>query len=180
MADVGATQDGKAVIDPAIAAKLAEFDATKPIGTFTVATLPEPDASNLYRVARVSDLFGETQGVVRCLSVGTLFYWRPESSDSAKAVPLVGNLDVLPLGHSQGLRFTGAIGVGVTRNVTLLTDKGWPGCTKEMSAAGLGSILGTLNVLGTGLGTGVGLATGSYKKFMLDYSGGALSWIQLV
>lgn len=161
----------------ALAATVA---AAIPLGTFSVATLPAPTAAIVGRLAKVTDLFGDQFDTVRCCAVGSFYFWKPQSSDSARNYTLTGDMTVKPLTYPQGLRLNGSIGVSVLRKVTLDVEGGWPGCCKEISAGGLGTILGTLNVLGTGLGSGVGLLTGNYKKFMLDYSGGALAWIQIV
>lgn len=161
----------------ALAATVA---AAAPLGTFTVATLPSPVAAIVGRLAKVTDLFGDQFDTVRCCAVGSFYFWKPQSSDSARNFTLTGNMTIGTLTFPQGIRLTGSLPLGTIRNLTLDTTSGWPGCTKEISATGLGSILGTLNVLGTGLGGGVGLLTGGYKKFMLDYSGGALAWIQIV
>lgn len=163
-----------------LAALTDVVDAAKPLGTFTVATLPAPTEAIIGRLAKVTDLFGDQFDTVRCCSVGSFYFWKPSSSDSAKPFTLTGDMMVKPLTHPQAIRLNGAISLGVTRKVTLDIEAGWPGCTKEISTAGLGNILGALNVLGTGLGSGIGLLTGNYKKFMLDYSGGALAWIQIV
>lgn len=158
----------------------AKVDAAVPLGTFTVATLPAPTEPILGRLAKVTDLFGDQFDTVRCCAVGSFYFWKPQSSDSARNYTLTADMTVKPLTYPQGLRLNGSIGLSVLRKVTLDVEGGWPGCCKEISAGGLGTILGTLNVMGTGLGSGVGLLTGNYKKFMLDYSGGALAWIQIV
>jgi len=158
----------------------AQVAAAVPLGTFTVATLPAPTAAIVGRLAKVTDLFGDQFDTVRCCAVGTFYFWKPQSSDSARNFAMTADMLVKPLTYPQGLRLTGTIGLGTVRKLTLDVEGGWPGCCKEISAGGLGSILGTLNVLGSGLGSGIGLLTGAYKKFMLDYSGGALSWIQIV
>ncbi len=147
-----------------------------PLGPYTVATLPAPAASNLGRNAIVTDLFGNRYGRVRCESVGSFYFWQPQSSDSFGNVATASNVTVTPLGYAQTLNLTGSLAAGVTRTITLSTVGGWPGAIKEIhsdTTLGLGA---ALNIVGTGLGSGLSLLAGGYKKYGLDYTGTQLEW----
>jgi hypothetical protein len=180
MVDVGAMVDLHPVPDPALDQRLTAIEGVLPLGTFTVATLPAPAPEILGRLAKVSDLFGDTFDAVRCCRLGSLYYWKPASSDSARPITLVGDMVVGCLTHPQSVRLNGTIGLGTNRTIQLDPTGGWPGAVKEFSAGGLGTIVGTLNIAGAGLGSAVALLTGGYKKFVLDYSSGALAWVQLI
>lgn len=158
---------------------LTRLSSIEPLGPYTVDTLPTPNAGNLGRVATVSDLFGVRYSRCRCEMQGGLYFWQPLSSDSSGNMATGANTSVFPLKNPQSLVLTGTIALGVTREFTLETTGGWPGCVKEFRG-GLTSLLGTLNVLGTGLGSAVNLTLGGYRKFVLDVNAGALEWRQLV
>lgn len=156
------------------------ISSVAPMGPYTVATLPTPDASNLGRVATVTDLFGDRYSRVRCERVGSFYFWQPLSSDSGKAYTLTGDLAVKALTHPQSLIFSGAPGLGQTWTVTVDLTGSWPGRVVEMlSTAGV--ILGALNIAGLGLGSAVAVLAGSYRKFVVvETSPGVLGLTRLV
>lgn len=164
-----------------VAALLAQAtaDGQALLGPYVIATLPAAAGLYLNRAAIVTDLFGNTTGVVRCCLMGALYFWKPTSPSSGASYAVSGNLSVGTLSHPQSLVLTGSIGVGVNRTLTLDTTAGWPGCVKEIRG-GLSSLVGTLTILGTGLGAGVSFLISDYRRFLLDYSSGTLTWVQLV
>lgn len=165
---------------------IARVDALSILGPYTVAQLPAPSVDNLGRLAIVTDLFGNRYGRVRCERIkpatgADFYFWQPLSSDSFGEIAVAaGSNLVRPLMSPQTTRVTGAITAGVTRTISLDVAGGWPGCIKEFTNATSMGALSILNIAGTGLGSGVGLALGGYRKFGLDYVGGALTWVQLV
>ena len=133
------------------------------------------------RYARVTDYGGGIDRVLRCDfdSNSGLYFWSPTLADYGRSMPVTGNMSLPRLKTPPTLILTGSIALGVTRNVTLDTANGRPGEIQEIKG-GLTSLLGTLNLLGTGLGSGVGLLLGAYQKFVLDWQGGQLTWVRLV
>jgi hypothetical protein len=146
--------------------------------TYTVDTLPDP-SNYVDMYARVSDLFGSKRDLVLASQVGSTSFWQPVRQDYGATKTITADFTVFPLKSPNALKLTGSIGVGATRNVTLSTVGGWPGATFEVNA-GLTSLLGALNILGTGLGSGVGLLLGSYQKYFLDISSGSLQWVRIL
>lgn len=136
-------------------------------------------ASYRGKYVRVSDLYGYVDGVMRCGYDGTQYYWQPTSTDYGRDLAVTADMTITPHGHPTSFNLTGSIGLGVTRGITLSPTNGWPGAIKEFKN-GLSSLLGGLNILGTGLGSAVAIPLGGYKKFYLDNSGGTLVWRQLV
>lgn len=130
---------------------------------------------------RVSDLFGATDGVLRCGydTNSGLYFWQPTTPEYGRSMALTQNITVAPLTHPTAINLTGTIGAAITRTVTLDPTNGRPGATIELRN-NLTSILGALNILGTGLGSGLSFALSGYKKFFLDWNGSQLAWVALV
>lgn len=97
--------------------------------------------------ARVSDYGGYVDRVLRCDYFADLDYhqWVPVLAEYGRAIPLIGDMTLLPLKSPTSVVFTGTLPLGVTRSVTLSTTNGRPGEVKEIKA-GLTSLLGTLNI----------------------------------
>lgn len=131
--------------------------------------------------ARVSDYGGYVDRVLRCDFFSDVGYyqWTPTLPEYGRSMPITGDMTLWPLKSPTSIILTGTIPTATTRRVTLETTNGRPGEIKEIKA-GLTSLLGTLNILGTGLGSGVSLLLGGYQKFVLDSSGGALAWVRMV
>jgi len=147
-------------------------------GTFTVDTLP-PASSNIGKYARVADLFGGKFDLVLASSTGALTYWQPVRPTYGSApVALTSDVTILPLKMPTVIRFTGTISLGVTRNITVSTALAWPGAQQEILMTG--TILGALNILGTGLGSALSVLTGGYRKLSCEIENGALAWKQII
>lgn len=144
-----------------------------------IANFPA-NATNRGKYARVSDYAGYVDRILRCdYDSGGLYFWTPTQNEYGRSMAVTGNMSLYPLKSPSSIVLTGSIALGVTRNITLETDNGRPGEIKEIKG-GLTSLLGSLNILGTGLGSGISMLLGGYQKHVLDYSGGSLSWIRLV
>lgn len=134
------------------------------------------------KYARVNDYGGYVDRVLRCdYDSGGMYFWGPSgNTEYGRTVALTGNMTLFPLKSPTSLILTGTIGLGITREITLSTDNGRPGEIKEIAATGITSLLGGLQIAGTGILSAVGLVLGGYRKFVLDYAGGSLSWVRLV
>lgn len=139
------------------------------------------NASRRGMYARVSDYGGYVDRVLRCDYFADLDYhqWVPVLAEYGRAMPLVGDLTLFPLKSPTSVVLTGTLPLGVTRNITLSTLNGRPGEIKEIKA-GLTSLLGSLNIAGSGLGSAVSLALGGYQRYVLDSSSGTLTWVRMM
>lgn len=133
------------------------------------------------KYVRVTNYGGYVDRVLRCDFDANLnyYYWNPIQAEYGRSMAVIADMTLKRLLSPQSIVLTGSIGVGVTRNVTIDTANGRPGEIIEVRA-GLASLLGTLNILGTGLGSAVALAAGGYQKYLIDGSSGALQLIRLV
>jgi hypothetical protein len=169
-----------------LAALQAQVAGALPLGTYTVASLPTPDATNLNRLAGVTDLFGNRTTRVRCekVTIGGVdyFYWQPQSSDSAGTIDVgSANLNLGALTMPTSVNFIGSILAGVGRTVTF-ADGAFPGQVKEVRMSGSIGALGSLNLLGTGLGSGVAVLLGGYQKYVSDWTTtpGTRTWVRQI
>lgn len=148
----------------------------------TVATaLATYPAGVAYRgkYVRVSDLWGLVDGVMRCGYNGRIYYWEPTTQNTLTVpVTLTGNMTVQPLISAPIMELGGSLPALTTWNLTLGTDNLWPGAIKEVRGT-LSSLLGTLNILGTGIGSTLSLALNANKRFACIDNGSALVWRQL-
>ena len=160
----------------------AQVAGAVPLPTYTVATLPTPDASNLNRLAGVTDLFGNRTTRMRCEKItvsGTdYFYWQPQSSDSAGSVDVSAtNATIGALTMPTTITLVGNVAAAITRNVTLAPGA-YPGQIKELRMGWTIGALGSLNILG--VASAVALLAGGYSKFASNWSSGTPVWDKLV
>jgi hypothetical protein len=140
------------------------------IGTYLIDTLPAPTASMIGKYARVTDLFGEKTDLLLCSNLGTKYYWQPVRPTYAKAVVVTTatpNIPLTPLKSPSVLYITGTLGAG--RSMMLSDINAWPGASFEIAMDA--TLLGTLNIVGTGLGSGVGVLLGSRKRLFYTAEG---------
>lgn len=125
-------------------------------------------ASLLGKYARVTDLYGSADEVMRCCSNGSVHYWRPQRTDYAQAMGQDrGTVSLLPLFTPPQIRMTAALGGALT--ITPSTVNAWPGCTFDVTMTGL---LGIFSATITGLvGASIPLLTGATKRLVYDGSG---------
>lgn len=133
------------------------------------------------KYARVSDLWGAVDGVLRCGYNGRIYYWEPTTQPQLvgqMAVNGNGASTVQPLSSFPILELTGAIPLGNTFNVTAGLDFAWPGAIKEFRGS-MTTLLGALNILGTGIGSTLAMALGGNRRIGCYDNGTALVWRQL-
>lgn len=142
-----------------------------------------PNATQRGKYARVTDYAGTIDRVLRCDfdSLSGLYFWGPSGSDqSFRSMALTGDMTLAPLKSPAIVQLTGSVPTLTTRTVNLTTTYGRPGDVKTIKA-GLSSLLGTLNIAGTGLGSVVSLALGATATFGCEWDSGtsALRWVRL-
>lgn len=152
----------------------------------TVETLHDttpPAAAVRGKYARVSNYGGSIDKVLRCDfdSLSGLYFWGPSGApQSFQSVAMASNLTADPLISGDVLNLTGTVGLGVTRTVTLTTLRGRPGDVKMVRNA-LTSLVGSLNILGTGLGSGVASLLGATSSYGCQWNVATsqLEWTRL-
>lgn len=139
-----------------------------------------PSAAVRGKYARVSDYAGYIDRVFRCDydSQSGLYFYTPTSNESGRSIAVTGNMNLDPLTSPAVVNLTGSIALGATRAVTLTTTYGRPGDLKTIKG-GLSSLLGTLNIGGTGLGSLVSLGLGGTAQFVCEWDGSALKWTRI-
>lgn len=129
------------------------------IGTYTVDTKPVPSAALVGKYARITDLFSEKTDLLLCSNSGSSYYWQPVRPVYAKEMAINGAMTLTPL-KTPSVIFATA-GVNSAFNLTLSNANAWPGASFEIAMDGL---LGSLNILGTGLGSGIGVLLGARRR----------------
>lgn len=136
-----------------------------------------PDYRGKY--CRVSDLWGQADGVMRCGFNGRIHYWEPTTQNQLPGtLPVTGAQTIQPMLTTPIMELTGALPALTTWTLTLGTDNLPPGVIKEFRP-NLSSLLGTLNVAGLGLGSLVSLALGGNRRFVSMDDGSKIVWRQL-
>jgi hypothetical protein len=102
-------------------------------------------AANLYKYARVNDLWGNTNSIMICEAEGSTYYWRPTRTDYASASSAQsGTVTLTPLVTPPTLYLTGALTSNLTVNMS--ATNAWPGAQFEVISTGV------LNLFGITLG----------------------------
>lgn len=134
-------------------------------GTYTVDTLPTPSATYVNMYADVTDLFGSLRDYVRCIQVGSSFYWRPVAQTyAATAVSLAsGNYTVMALKTPPIIIANGTL--LADRTITLSTVGAYPGATVDVAFDGNLGLFGI--TIKSGVGTTLGtVISGGRKRFV--------------
>lgn len=142
-----------------------------------------PNAARRGMIARISNYGGswDSTMVVDFESVSGQHFYRPRTApQSFQTIAMTGNATVDPVISGDVLNLTGTIGLGVTRTVTLSTLRGRPGDIKTVRN-GLSTLLGGLNILGTGLGSGVASLLGATSTYGCQWNSATsqLEWTRL-
>lgn len=122
----------------------------------------------LGKYARVSDLYGATDEVMRCCMSGASYYWRPQRTDyAASQASTGGSMTLTPFVTAPQMQITGTLASAL--NLTPSSTNAWPGCTFEITMNGtLGLFLATITGL---LGGNLSLLAGSTKRLIWTGSG---------
>lgn len=126
--------------------------------------------SFLGKYARVTDLYGAADEVMRCSSNGATYYWRPQRADYAVSMTNTGGAVALtPLVTPPQIFMTS----GITSNMTITpsSTNAWPGAQFSVTVVGLIQALISVNIAGL-VGSSVPLLTGTTK--ILTYT--AAGW----
>lgn len=143
-----------------------------------LATYP---ASAEYRgkFCRTSDMWGIIDGLFRCTYNGRIYFWEPTTTPKYPGgMTLTGNATIQPMITPPIIEFGGALPALTTWTVTLGTDNLVPGVEKEFRG-GLSSLLGTLNIGGSGLVSVVNLLLNANRRFVSYDNGSAVVWRSL-
>lgn len=131
------------------------------------------------KYCRVNDMWGAVDGVFRCGFNGRIYYWEPTTQPQLIGqIPVNSDLTLQPLATYPIIELTGTVPSLTTRAVTMGLDYAWPGAVKEFRAS-MTSLLGTLNLLGTGIGSTLSFALGGTRRIGCYDNGTALVWRQL-
>lgn len=127
-------------------------------------------ASSTYvgKYARVTDLWGSTDEIMRCSYDGTTYYWRPQRTDYAVTnASTSGAITLNPLVTPPQIFMTGTLLGDIT--VTPSVTNAWPGAEFIVTSKGA---LGIFNINITGLvGANVPLLTGASKTITYTSAG---------
>lgn len=158
-------QSGGAIVPLTIADLMANYPAS---------------ASLKGRYAQVSDLWGAgIFGVMRCGYNQRIYYWEPTTQPQLIGqMPATTSTTIQPLSSFPIIELTGTIPLGNTVNVTAGLDYAWPGAIKEFRGS-MTSLLGSLNILGSGIGSTLAMALGGNRRIGCYDNGSALVWRQL-
>lgn len=139
------------------------------------------NANNRGKYARVSDYGGYVDRLLRCDwdSGINLYFWQPTQTDYARQLAVTADTTILALKHPNSLILTGSIPTLTTRNITFDLANRRPGEVIEVRNS-MSSLLGTLNLLGTGIGTLVFNTLGGYSRMVVDYSTGSPQLVKQV
>lgn len=154
-----------------IAANAATAYVASPATPMTVANLIAnfpPSVTFLNQYARVSDLFGSVDDIMRCRFDGTNYRWVPQRSDfSGTSAATSGTVNIIPLVTPPVLRATGTLLGNLT--LSMSTTNAWIGQRQTVVnnsvlgifAATLTGLVGSnLTILGGGSQTVVYGSTG--------------------
>jgi hypothetical protein len=132
-----------------------------------LATYPA-SAALLGKYARVTDLYGSADEVMRCSSNGTSYYWRPQRTDYAiTSTATSGAITLTPLLSAPQQFFTGTLLGNMT--VTPSATNAWPGAQFTLTMNG---ILGLFSLTVNGLiGSSVPILTGTTRVFTYTAAG---------
>lgn len=105
-------------------------------------------ASNLFKYARVTDLWGTARSVMICEQDSSGYYWRPQRTDYAPAPVSMtgGNMTLTPLVTAPVINLTGTLSSAIT--LTPSNTNVWPGATFTVSS---NSVLGIFGISISGL-----------------------------
>lgn len=145
-----------------------QFVASTPMTVAALLATYPANAARVGKYARVSDLYGSVDEVMRCCSNGTsppTYYWRPQRADYAQNSGQTGGAMALtPLVTPPIMFLTGTLASALT--ITPSAANAWPGCTFEVVSNG---VLGLFGITIAGLvGVSVPLVSGGSKLVTFD------------
>lgn len=155
-------------------AKLTDIPPDQFISTtsMTVANLLANYPANAARVgkyARVTDLWGVTDEIMRCSSDGATYFWRPQRVDYATYnTSTSGAMTLTPLVTPPVLYLAGTLLGSMT--VTPSTTNAWPGAQFEVISTGALGIFG-ISINGLIGGGSLPLLQGGRKLLTYTTSG---------
>lgn len=157
-----------------------QFVSPSPLTVAQLMTDYPASAALKGKYAQVTDLWGAgIFGVMRCGYNQRIYYWEPTTQPSLIGqMAVTGSATIQPLSSCPIVELTGTIPLGNTFNITAGLDFAWPGAIKEFRGS-MTSLLGALNILGTGIGSTLAMALGGNRRIGCYDNGTALVWRQL-
>lgn len=134
-------------------------------GSYTVDTLPTPNAGMVGSYARVTDLFGEKTDLVLCSVFGTTYFWQPVRPQWARSIAGNQNLTLTPMKAASILRITGTM--TASRTYTFDTTLAWPGAQFKIAFDGTLGLFG-VTLAGLDLGATLSLLLGGRRRAIFD------------
>lgn len=133
-----------------------------------LATYPA-SATFLGKYARVNDLYGSADEVMRCSSDGSTYYWRPQRTDYAvNNAATGGTVNLTPLVSAPQQVFTATLLGNMT--VNLQNTNAWPGAQFELKMTGVLGIFG-ISIAGLVGGGTLPLLTGGSRTLIYTAAG---------
>lgn len=144
------------------------FVSATPMTVADLLTTYPASAGLLGKYARVTDLYGAADEVMRCSSNGTSYYWRPQRTDYAITnTATSGAITLTPLLSAPQQFFTGTLLGNMT--ATPSSTNAWPGAQFTLTMNG---VLGLFSLTVNGLiGSSVPILTGATRVFTYTAAG---------
>lgn len=143
-----------------------EFVAPQSMSVASLVSIYPASIDVVGKYAKVNDLWGSVEEIMRCSYDGTNYYWRPQRTDySVNNSMTNGSLTLFPLATPPSIYMTGTLIGNVT--ITPSTTNVWPGCRFEVMSP---SSLGLNTITFTGLVGGVVTALLGGSSRILEYT----------
>lgn len=124
---------------------------------------------NVYKYARVTDLYSQASSIMVCEASNGSYYWRPQRADfAAQNAATGGSVTLTPLVTAPIVFLTGSLLGGMT--ITPSVANVWPGSTFQVISKGALNLFG-INIGGLIGGGTVPLLTGNMRT--ITYIAGA-------
>lgn len=144
------------------------FVSTTPMTVASLLSTYPAGSTYLGKYARVTDLYGNVDEIMRCSSDGSTYYWRPQRADYAISnASTSGTVSLSPLVTPPQIFLIGSLVGNVT--ITPSSTNAWPGAQFTVTAAGALNLF-SINISGL-VGASVPLLTGSSKVLTYTASG---------
>lgn len=123
------------------------FVSTTPMTIAQLVGTYPASATHLGKYARVTDLWGSVDEIMRCSSDGVTYYWRPQRTDYAvTSTATSGTMNLVPLISAPEIALQSTLVGNMT--LALSSVNVWPGCQFKVRSP---SSIGIFSLQFTGL-----------------------------